>query len=221
MDRRKLIIDLETVAIDDAAQYIEPVSAPSNYKDPEKIRAYEAEAAKTAIDKCALDPDLCRIVAIGHMLEDDPQPVVSCVRNEDSERLALTLFWRIASDRLFVSFNGFKFDLPVLMRRSLYLGVEHPVLNLDKYRSHHIDLYNRLTYNGVLPAHSLRFYCARFGIQVDDLTTGKDIAEMARKQDFDGIRHHCRADVLATRDLAKRLGYVGAEQLQPTGTGAF
>lgn len=214
MDRRHLICDIETYAIADAAQYLEPVSAPANYKDPAVIARYESEAAKKQLNVCALDPDLCRIVALGWMLEDEDRPVSIICKDEGHERLALTSFWRSAYDRTLLTFNGFKFDLPVLMRRSMYLRIEHPMLNLDKYRSHHIDLYQRLTYNGILPAHSLRFYCARFGIQVDDIATGKDIAGMVDAGDWEGVRLHCEADVLATRALARRLGYVQQQHEQ-------
>lgn len=214
MDRRALICDIETVAIADAAQYLEPVEAPANYKDHAKIAAYEVEAAAKQLDRCALDPDLCRIVALGWMLEDEDRPVTVIAKDESQERFALMQFWRSVVDRQFVTFHGFAFDLPVLMRRSLYLGIEHPVLNLDKYRSPHLDLYQRLTFNGVLPAHSLRFYCARFGILVDDLATGKDIAALVTTGDWNGVQGHCHADVLATRALAKRLGYLrGVEQV--------
>lgn len=212
MDRRALIVDIETFAISDAVQYLEPAEAPSNYKDPAKIAAYIKEAETKLLDGCALDPDLCRIVALGYMLEDDERPVVSIAQTEAHERLILTQFWRSAEDRQFITFNGFKFDLPVLMRRSLYLGVEHPILNLDKYRSNHLDLYQRLTHNGTITGHSMRFYCARFGIQIDDLTIGKDIAALVRAGEWEGVRAHCHADVLATKALAARLGYLTATQ---------
>ena len=210
--RRSLVCDIETFAIHDAAQYLEPVEAPSNYKDEAKIAAYIKEAEAKQLGRCALDPDLCRIVALGWMHEGNDHPEVLITPDEQTERYALEMFWRVAHERTLVTFHGLAFDLPVLMRRSLYLGIEHPILNLDKYRTPHCDLLARLTFNGVLPAHKLRFYLARFGIPVDDLTTGKDIAALVEANDWKGVMAHCEADVRGTHALAQRLGYIGVAQ---------
>jgi predicted PolB exonuclease-like 3'-5' exonuclease len=207
--RDLIFLDLETAAIDDADQYIEPVSAPANYKDAEKIAAYIAEATEKAKDKCALDPDLGRIVALGWMHPRDQRPTVRVCRTETDEKDALELFWReYDSSAALVTFNGLRFDLPVLMRRSLYLNLRYPLLNLDKYRTPHLDLLAQLTYNGVLSPHSLKFYLARFGIAVDDVHTGKDIAQLVKDGKWDAIAGHCEADVIGTRLLATRMGLV-------------
>lgn len=237
-----VIVDIETYAIADAEQYLPPLEvlpppdldgilAARNLVDPAKVAAdlakrreaaiadhedrckAQAEKRQRDLQRCALDADLCRIVALGYMLEDDDRPVLFICTTEDEERLALMAFWRSMAHHMLVTFHGFAFDLPVLMRRSLYLGVEHPLINIDKYRSPHIDLYQRLTYNGLLPAHSLKFYCARLGILIDDVTTGKDIAAMVEACDWEGIRLHCQSDVLATRALAGRLGYLHMSQV--------
>ena len=63
---RYIVLDLESHAIPDAATYLtEPVEAPSNYKDPEKIAAYIKDAKQAQLDKAALDIDLARIVCLG------------------------------------------------------------------------------------------------------------------------------------------------------------
>lgn len=210
MDRRALICDIETYAIGDATQYLEPVEAPGNYKDPEKIAAYIKEAEQKQLGRCALDPDLARIVAVGWQLEDTSDPTVLIAQDEDVERYTLRKFWDVAEDRQFITFRGNAFDLPFLMRRSLYLSIEHPVLNLDRYRSPHLDLSQRLSMNGVLPMHSLKFYLSRFNIPCDDLTTGKDIAGLVEANDWPAVRAHCAADVRGTHALAQRLGYLQA-----------
>jgi uncharacterized protein YprB with RNaseH-like and TPR domain len=178
-----IIVDIETYAIGDADQYIEPADAPANYKDPAKIAEYVANATAKAIDRCALDADLCRLVAIGWMFGTDTKPVVRTCSTETTEVDTLHEFWRdyvAAGEPSLVTFRGLKFDLPVLMRRSLYLRVPHPSINLDRYRTPHIDLYNRLTFNESITGHSLKFYLSRFGIANDDLTSGKDIAALVK-----------------------------------------
>ena len=64
----KIIIDLETAALDDAASYLDlaEIKAPANYKDEAKIAAYVEAAKAEALNKAALDFDLARITADRH-----------------------------------------------------------------------------------------------------------------------------------------------------------
>ena len=94
----------------------------------------------------------------------------------------------------------------MLLRRSLYLGVKAPDLNLDRYRSPHIDLSERLSLNGKARVRSLAFYCRRFGIPHDDTLKGEDMPALAARGDYETIRAHCLDDVSATAELARRLG---------------
>jgi predicted PolB exonuclease-like 3'-5' exonuclease len=206
--RDHVIVDIETAAIEDAAQYVEPVEAPANYKDPAKIAEYVATAQAKAVDRCGLDPDLCRIVALGWMFPGEPSPQVRVCKTVTEEKDTLEYFWRDVQEATLVTFNGLKFDLPVLMRRSLYLGIPYPRLSLDRYRTPHIDLFNQLTYNGTIQGHSLKFYLSRFNIATDDLTSGKDIAALVKAGEWAAVATHCQSDVIGTKDLALRIGAI-------------
>lgn len=204
-----LIVDLEAVAIERAEDYIEPVEAPSNYKDAEKIASYIKEATAKAVDRCALDPDLARIVALGCGDVEGNDAVMLC-KDEAQEAAALRAFWgRVVNVagavRTLVSFNGFGYDLPLLMRRSQYLGVEYPVLNIDRYRSPHIDLMQRLTFNGAIKPHRLSFYASRFGYASADMTTGADIAALVKAGNWEAVEAHNLSDLAITRFLAQKL----------------
>ena len=72
----------DNAAIGNAADYLEPATAPANYKDADKIAAYIAEAQAKALDRAALDLDLCRIVAVGFMAAGDAEPTVLLARDE-------------------------------------------------------------------------------------------------------------------------------------------
>src|SRR5690606_2761049 len=131
---RYLTIDVEAVAIADVETYLEPVTAPSNYRDPEKIAAYEQEARAAAIARAALDVDLARIVALGIKRDDGATDVLRC-QDEAGERYALTHLWGLYRPQTqFVTFNGLGYDLPLLLRRSLYLGLWHPSIQCDRFK---------------------------------------------------------------------------------------
>ncbi len=205
-----MIFDIETVAIDDAATYIEPVSAPSNYRDEDKIAAYIRKAERDQLAKAALDPDLCRIVAIGWAHSAAEVPRVALFRNEEIEQAELEPFWRdVREAQQVIGFGCIGFDIPVLIRRSQYLGVR-PALSaydLNKYRMSKVqDVLMHLSFTGAQKYHSLEFYCQRFGISVEDEIRGADIATLYAEEDWAGIRAHCAADVQKTAKLARRIG---------------
>jgi hypothetical protein len=206
------VFDLETAPIDDAAQYLESASAPANYKDPEKISAYIAEADRQALNKAALDVDLCRVVALGWRDELSGKTDVRIAANEDEERDMIAAFWKYMGTGTFIGYNVLDFDLPVLLRRSLYLGIEAPKIDLGKYRHDRvIDLMQMLAFDGKLKYRSLGFYCRRLNIPSDDKTTGADIGEMVARGDWGAVEAHCRADVDKTVALAERIGVLTAE----------
>lgn len=232
-----LIVDVECIPIDTASDYLEPPQADAKLlepiepdarlKDPEKVAANLADverrraarpaeieaniAEKTAamVERCGLDPDLCRIVALGAGDVDGHDTVLIC-RDEEMEAAALEAFWKRATNaagvtRTLVTFNGFGYDLPVMIRRSQYLGVAHPFINLDRYRSPHIDLMQRLTFEGRIKPHTLKFYAARFGRGTPDNVDGSQIAALVKAGDWQAVEQHCLSDLGLTRFIAQRI----------------
>lgn len=204
----RVLLDIETVAIPNALDFLDQPNAPRNYKDPEKIRAYREEALLEEVGKAALDLDLCAVVAIGWQHEHELEPTV-ITRGDFTEEQLLVRAWLAIAERVTVGKNTLGFDLPVLLRRSLYLGIQAPPLILDKYRTPHIDLQQRLSFNGAFKYRSLDFYCRRFGISVPgpvDAISGKDIADCVSREDWATIATHCGSDVRKTGALAERMG---------------
>ena len=207
-----VILDLETVAIADAHLYLEPSKAPENYKDPFKIEEFIKAAQAKKLRDAGLDPDLARIAVLGTMTASGHPSVIAC-KNDREEIDALRKFWALVTTpggytRAIVSFYGLKFDLPLVMRRSQLLGVPFEPLSLDKYRTPHIDLYQKLTFNGAIDGHTLKFYAQRFGIPVADDVNGKDIQTLVNNDQWEDAVRHCASDLMLTRALAQRLGYL-------------
>jgi len=207
---RWIAFDLETFAIEDVPAYLEPVKAPANYKDPEKIAAYIQEGTAKAVRDAALDIDLARIIALGQQDDDMSAPAAWFIEDERQERLMLQNFWSgiKASTRL-IGFRIRTYDLPLMMRRSQLLGVAYPEISLDKYRTRQVvDLYDVLTFHGTVDGKSLDTYCRRFGIDAPDAITGKDVAERMLAGDLDAILDHAKADVSQVVQLAHRLSVI-------------
>lgn len=219
--------DLETLPHPDAKQWLDPPSAPSNYKDVEKIAAYIKEAEIKQLEDCALHPHTCKIVAFGWEDIGHSDPTVAICTTEFEEREQLKQFWESwydlrrravleqrdlppqdRTEPLFLTYNGHRFDLLVLMIRSMYLKVKFPEINIDRYRSPHIDLYQKLTFRGVVDGGSLRFFAKRLGLPIYDDITGADVARMAAAGEWQKIHDHCLSDLALNRAIAEHFGFI-------------
>ena len=206
-----LVFDIETAPLSDVAEYLtEPIEAPANYKDPAKIAAFVAEKRQAQIDRAALDLDLCEIVAIGIGL---PMAAYAQTRGTTPETDMLRGFWRFVANTqqnggILVGFNCLSFDLPILLRRSLYLGIETPQIPVDKYRHDGVvDVLDVLTFSGKVTMRSQVFYCKRFGIPYDTID-GSLVPALVQAGQWPIIDAHVRADVAATTALAARVGLI-------------
>lgn len=203
-----LVFDIETVPSPDCAQFLtEPIEAPSNYKDPEKIAAYIKNKRQQQIDEAGLDLDLCEVAAIAWEGDDNTGKV--CLRGTMTEAHILRDFWQAVEGRIVIGFNVLHFDLLVLLRRSLYLGVPAPKIDVARFRHDTvIDLAELLSYGRRDLLRSLDFYCKRLGIPHDDTVTGADIARLVAEGDWKAVSRHVYDDVQATRAIAERLGVI-------------
>jgi len=162
-----------------------------------------------------------RIVAVGilHSTIDgsEPMPVVACKVDESRERDlvkfaidALAHNERTARDRV-VTFNGHGFDFPLLFVRAAVLGVEIPSeIDIDAFlrrynKRPHTDLRMVLSNWDMRFEGTLNGWCAAFGIQNEDESTGADIGRMVEAGDEDGIIAHCKHDLVKVLKLAERL----------------
>lgn len=210
-NRPVLVFDIETFPMPDCAQYLtEPVEAPANYKDPVKIAAYVEDKRMRQVLEAGLDLDLCEIAAIGWWWSDGQRHHEGCVsRQTESESELLQDFWNVAAGSELIGFNCLHFDLPVLLRRSLYLNVPALSVSVDKYRHDGVsDIAEVLTFGGRMKWRSLAFYAKRFGISHDDSVKGDQIADLVAIGQWDKVCEHVKADVQTTRLLAERIGLI-------------
>jgi uncharacterized protein YprB with RNaseH-like and TPR domain len=200
-----ICIDLESVASPNAESMLDPIRAPSSWRDPFKILTYQQEKLAERIATAGLEPDLCEIVALG-MQHVGGDPEVR-TRQDHDEAAMLEWFWESVGPRRFVGHNILQFDIPVLIRRSQLLGVKHPVVNIDRYRTPHIDTLQRLSFNGAITLRSLGFYARIFGVSSDDTVKGSDIPQLVVDGNWQAIHDHCKSDIATTSALAAKLGW--------------
>lgn len=233
---RYRIVDVETVPHPDAGQWLEPVECDpkllepiepdSRLKDPIKVAANLADVERRRAERPAeidasiaertrerdaqlsLDPDCCVIVALGWHDVGYGDPIVELCRNEAEEKIALERFWQ-SYDQQFtklVTFNGFKFDQLVIVMRSLYLGVKYRELSVDRYRSEHIDLYDKLSFRGARRARGLQFYAKRLNLPMLDKVHGSEIATLVAAGDWEAVKAHNLSDLGYSHALANWMG---------------
>jgi len=215
-----LVVDIATAPIAGAAEFLEEPTAPANYRDPEKIAAYVAEKRAEQLQRLALDPDLGRIAAIGYWL--DSQPVVMLCETEEREREALQELSRSLDARTrqyssLVGYNSLEFDWPFLMRRARYLGVSLDI-NLDRYKTPHVDLAERLTHRGLLQMRSLSFYVKRLGwTDLHKTLSGAEEALAPERGQWAELEESVVHDVTATKRLAEWLGVLPTADTEAVG----
>ncbi len=124
-----LILDIETGPrpVAEIEPLLPVITAPANYKDAEKIRAYTDQRRAELIRDAALDASLGRILCIGLLSSNGESRFI---HDDTSEAALLRQFWTALeskrADEVFVTFNGSRFDWPFLFRRSLACGVAVP-----------------------------------------------------------------------------------------------
>lgn len=210
--RPYICVDIESIPMPGCDAYLtDDIEAPANYKHPAKIAAFIAEKRAAEIDRAGLDLDLCEVAAIAICGGDEG---LCLTREVMDERKLLEWFWRMARDKTIVGFNCVAFDLPILLRRSLYLSVMTPDIHVDKYRHDGvIDVAEVLSYQWRTPWRSLEFYCRRFGLPYDDSVKGQDIARLAAEGEWKAISAHASSDATATMALALRAGLIYAPEI--------
>jgi DNA polymerase elongation subunit (family B) len=218
------VLDAETTSINGVADYNDMIGRPpARTKDPEKIAEWIENARAKQLQFSAVDVDLARIVCLvwtfnGTKLNG------GTAANEDEEKALIERFWKeTRPGKTYVGFNILDFDVPLLIRRSQYLDVSYPALDVSKWRHTGImDLMQFLAWDGKINYRSLAFYLRRFGIKprMEDPCTGADIPGLVALKNWDYIKRHCAADVYNEWDLAKRLGLI-EEPLLPTEATVF
>jgi DNA polymerase elongation subunit (family B) len=194
---KPLVFDIETSVAPEAKDFLsETVQVPASYKKQETIDKYIAEHLEKQARNAALDIDLGRIVTIC-WTADNRTLRGGHAENEEQEAALLSRFWDETQGSTYVGFNILDFDLPMCLRRSQYLGISYPEVQIDRFRHPQVcDLMQILTWNGKVHARKLDFYVRRFKLNVpQDEVTGADVPTLVLAKDWAKVKKHCACDV--------------------------
>jgi predicted PolB exonuclease-like 3'-5' exonuclease len=214
------VLDIETAPIDDVEQYLGHIQAPANYSKPESIAKYIEEKTAEEKDKAALDPDLCRVVCLCFQLQGTSEVKGGVAKTEAEEKTLLERFWAFVrthnSSGLKLQYAGFNiagFDIPVLIRRSQFLGVPHPHIRLGRYAYQMpevFDLQNYLTLDRheKFRLRSKDWWVRRLKLAgADDPQTGANVPMLVATGAWDAVLHHCQQDVVKEVQMMDWAGY--------------
>lgn len=160
-----------------------------------------AEAA--FIKKMSVNPQYCKIAAMG--LATGESKAVGII---SSEAEMLEEFWAMASvSNPIVGFNHTSFDLPVILVRSMILGVEPTrKIDLKPWGGACLDLMVSLFAKG--PAIRLKTLAKMYSLNVREEGCDGSQVHVIYQTDPDKLRRYVESDVELTRDLYRKIeGY--------------
>lgn len=208
---KPFVLDLETDGRLDAAHYLPQVTAPANYKDAAKIEAYLAEKRAAQLETAALSAETACVLCVGILRNGAEAQFI----HADTEAKVLRMTWleleTREADEIFVTFNGSRFDWPMLARRSYALGVAVPAWFPADGRwpkRTHCDLFTLWQAGDRTESISLDRLARLCGLS-GKTGTGADFARLWT-QDRPAALDYLRLDLTLTRELWQRMaGSVG------------
>jgi predicted PolB exonuclease-like 3'-5' exonuclease len=209
--RRALLFDIETV--------FDPVLARRVVGEP---RLSEAEALAAVAPQRSPEqrpfpkPLYHRVVevAVAVIAVDGSVETLRSLAAGGDERPLLEAFWggfgRQAGGTRIVTYNGRRFDVPVLLQRALLHGVSPAALWVGDYRQRfhesHLDLMEVLSDYGLTTALSQHEMAVMLGVPGKQGVDGGDVAELWRQGRTEDIAAYCTLDVATLALAFARLG---------------
>jgi predicted PolB exonuclease-like 3'-5' exonuclease len=205
----RLFFDIETIGNEEGVGLLEMPKPSKTIKDPEKQEADIAQRYQELVDTAGLDPFLCEIRSIGWAIGQAGQINVDLVTKKVSETDVLEQFWDnfARTSAYCVGYNIMDFDLPVILARSMLLGVKPTMLpNLARYRSDPTcDLMWLLAGWNFRGAKKLKWVCKRLGIEIP---AGDDNGSMVKDMTDKQLKVYSASDIKITQELYRRMnGY--------------
>jgi len=182
-----LVIDIETV--------------PLELKD-ETIREYLMDK-QISKEMRSLNPLYSKIICICLKSKDKEAVEIA----GDNEKELLERFWFTVRDySLFVTHNGYGYDIPFIMVRSIINKVKPTInINLNKFQmntSNHFDTMLFFSQNGAFTNPRLDIVAKTCNLQIpENRFDGREVERLYKEGKIEQIKKHCREDVEITERI--------------------
>ena len=240
-----IFFDIETIPVQDADQIAGLVAdmeakrdqakleakAPGNYKKPEAIEQYIADAraaldadheaaVKQAIERTSFDGGLGQVVCIGWAVEDELAMSVNVAdlsRAAEADMLRQFFAALLGAHRstsgtrpCLIGHNSNAFDIPFMWRRAMVLGIRPPIWFPRDPKPWGDATFDTMTaWAGVKDRISMDRLCRVLGIPgKGDGPTGADVWPMVQAGRISEVADYCRDDVERTRAIWRRMNFV-------------
>jgi hypothetical protein len=225
------IMDMSVTITQETTKELDAVSAPSNYKDQEKIDAYitgKRESIKKESDikladkiaKTSFDGALGSIACISWAFDDG---VIYHSMPDDTEAEVINRFYDSIRDTVKVNYHGGStsqsltfcghniagFDLPFLKHRSIILGIKPPpdmikAMTAKPWDSCIADTMLLWSTDSQKRA-SMEKLCRAFGIEGKGAFDGSQVNTEWTTGSRSKVIEYCNDDIVRTRKLYKRM----------------
>ncbi len=177
----------------------------------EDIREYLMDK-KITKDMRSLNPNYSKIIMICIKIND----IIKTFSGE--EKKLLEEFWNFLDehkDCIFVTYNGYKFDIPFLVIRSCINNIKIPInINRNRWnmeKSNHFDVMLFFSQNETFINPNLTVLANMHNIEIKgERFDGRDIERLYKNNELEKIEEHCKQDVEILEGVFKKicLGYL-------------
>ena len=196
------------------------ITAPANYKDPDKIAVYIAEKAKELdgdfdrrLRQTALNGARGHIYCISAALNNNA-PV--CFYDTNEATILYKFFEFCAkngqrSNDIYCGHDFVRFDLPFIYQRAVILGVKPPDCIPFHAKPWDSRIFDTLVkWCGIKGEGSMDSVCDALGIEGKGDITGKTFYDAVLSGRHDECLQYCNDDVIRTREMYRRMAFVAA-----------
>lgn len=196
------------------------ISAPSNYKDPEKIQAYIDEAFQGAMEKTSFDGAYAHIICAAVAVEDEAPAVFYAETPLQEKQLLVDLNDFLSQDlsgkhpqhygntnRTFIGHNIHGFDIPMIKKRGMILGVKPHYSVPVEAKPWDNNPYDTMMKWDARNFCSMDKLLKAFGLGEKGDVNGSMVYQMWKDGLHNEIKEYCKQDVEKVRKLYKKMSY--------------
>lgn len=201
---KTLWLDIETLP-GELKPLPELVQVPSNYKDPEKIRAYQEYRIEEAWRKQALSSMEGRICCLSFAVDNSD---VKCfgIWDHSEQEILRELAKHVDTQTRFAGFNIRSFDLNWIWHRAVRYGIEPLVMYMPRQRYSHdvLDVRDYWTAGDNYAPGKMQDIALYLDIPFN-ITAGAEVFDLYQVGKYSEIEAHCNDDVRVCREIARKM----------------